>query len=72
MTAPAITDEELARYLDVNVETVRKLPPEARAAHEKLILAEFAIKLWRSGQGPRPPGVIVCRERVRPRRGLRH
>lgn len=65
--AESLTDEQMARNLDVSVEFVRAMPPEARAAHERLLLTEMGIKLWLAGKAPMPPGVIVCRERRRRR-----
>jgi len=60
-----VTDEELARYLGVSVAAVVRLTERERKAYERLYHTELGVKMWLRGEGPKPPGVIVCDARRR-------
>lgn len=58
----SMNDHELAEFLNVDVEDVRKIikTEDERAVYDKM--AQFCIdeKLWAAGLGPRPTGGIIC------------
>ena len=67
-----MTDDELATYLGIAKSKNRDaimaaITPERRAVYEEMALKELAIRLYLDGKGPRPAGVIVCRQRPRRR-----
>jgi hypothetical protein len=62
-----MTDEDLARFLEIADDprwpkVIANLMPETRASYERMAQVEIALKLWEQGLGPRPEGVIVCRD----------
>lgn len=63
--AQAMTDEQLARYLNVTLSELAKLTAGERVAYERLALTELGVKLWLAGKAERPDGVIICDARRR-------
>lgn len=39
------------------------ITPEQRATYEEMLRVDRELALWEAGLGPKPAGVIVCRER---------
>lgn len=67
-----MTDLELAQGMGIADDerwpkVIAKLSPEKRAAYERLITVADELNLWQAGLGPKPTGVIVCREHKRRR-----
>lgn len=56
-----MTDDDLAKSLNIPVELVAKIEPAKRAAYERLIRVADELNLWQAGVGPKPKSVIVCR-----------
>ena len=70
-----MNDAELAEFLGLarikpeERDTIMaSITPEERAMYEHMHQVEADLVLWQNGVGPKPEGVIVCRER----RGHRH
>jgi hypothetical protein len=64
-----VSDAELAAFLgidDCDPEKVGRyieaMPPEKRATYERMSEVCIELQLWQDGLGPKPDGVIVCRE----------
>jgi hypothetical protein len=62
-----VTDLELARYLGIADDerwpgAIARLDPKKRAAYERMAQVEMELNLWAAGLGPKPAGVIVCKE----------
>lgn len=62
-----MTDDELLEYLGLPEGPTERLyianlPPRSRAAYERMKVVEEDIKLWQAGVGPKPTGVILCKE----------
>lgn len=64
-----MTDEDLARDLNIPVELVPKITAEKRVMYERLIGLSDELTLWQAGVAPKPKGVIVCMPH---KRGIRH
>jgi hypothetical protein len=67
-----MTDRELIAYLGLSdcdpektARYIAGLDPERRAGYERMNEVETELHLWQQGVGPKPPGVIVCREHRR-------
>lgn len=58
-----MTDEELAKYLDLPAHLIPKMKPADRAAYEHMANVEMELSLWTQGLGPKPAGVMVDTER---------
>ena len=54
-----MTDAELAKFLDLPVDLVVKLPVDKRIVYERMAQVEFELGLWLTGLGPKPAGVMV-------------
>jgi hypothetical protein len=68
-----MTDLELASFLGIADDArwpraIAKLSPQKRAEYEHLAKVCFEIELYDQGLGPRPSGVIICRDRKHDRR----
>jgi hypothetical protein len=68
-----MTDEELIKYLGIENEpkalaAIGLLPPEKRAAYERMKEIETEIFQWCEGLGPKPKGVLIDTERSTKRR----
>ena len=67
-----MTDSELAAFLgitDLPAEQQARLIANLgsqRAAYERMHQVTIELDLWQAGLGPKPRGVIVCREHVKP------
>jgi len=63
-----MTDEEMADFLGFaayepkRLNAVRSFSPEKRRLFERMAAIEIELALWEDGLGPKPSGVIVCRE----------
>jgi hypothetical protein len=62
-----MTDLELARLLGIADDArwpraIAKLPPEKRAAYERMADVFMELQLYEAGLGPKPRGVIICRD----------
>lgn len=54
-----MTDEEMAKFLNIPVARVLSLSPEKRALFERMAVVEMELNLWTAGLGPKPAGVMV-------------
>lgn len=57
----------IAEYIGVKgtkdcAKIMAAITPEQREVYESMARVEFEIGLWQAGLGPKPVGVIVCRE----------
>jgi hypothetical protein len=64
-----MTDAELVEFMgatDMPAEKIAQhiagMKPEFRATLERMKQVEIEANLWAAGLGPKPAGVIVCRE----------
>lgn len=68
-----MTDAEFAIAMNIQDEPwgglaiIANMLPEKRAAYERLSRIGDELNLWTAGVGPKPAGVIVCREHKRRR-----
>lgn len=65
-----MNDDELAEFLGIEKAKERSkimatITPEQRAMYENMHEVEIDLKLWVEGVGPKPKGVIVCRQHGR-------
>jgi len=67
--ASDLTDAELAKYLGIDdcdpIKVARYLaamPKVERATYNRMAQVEFELGLYSAGLGPKPEGVIVCRD----------
>jgi hypothetical protein len=60
---PPVSDEKLAMFLGCNTERVAQFTPAARKRYEALHDAERRIKLWQSGEGPKPTDILIDEQR---------
>lgn len=66
-----MTDPELSLALNLHDEPwgglriIANMHPEQRASYERLVHLGDEMNLWSAGVGPKPLGVIVCREHKR-------
>ena len=65
-----MTDEQLAKYLGIIndprwPQAIARLAPTKRATYERMHQVEIELNLWTAGLGPKPQGVIVCKEHKR-------
>lgn len=69
-----MTDEELARYLNLTPDeaaiVIPKLSPERRATYERMRQVEAEAELWAAGLGPKPDGVLLDTQRSMRRRKI--
>jgi hypothetical protein len=63
----AVTDSEMARYLNLTADEAAiimpSLTPERRALYERMHQVEIEAALWVQGLGPKPAGVLLDTER---------
>lgn len=62
-----MNDDELAEYLGIakakeRAAIMASITPEQRETYEAMRRTEDDIRLWQAGVGPKPKGVIICRE----------
>ena len=62
-----VTDLELAKFLGIADDerwprAIVKMDTKTRAAYERLAQVVMELNLWQAGLGPKPKGVIVCKE----------
>jgi hypothetical protein len=72
-----MTDEQLADFLGLKKDDplrakVANLSPELRAKYESMAKKILEIQLYDQGLGPKPEGVIVCREHKHRREGTQN
>jgi hypothetical protein len=65
-----MTNAELAKFLGIDDDprwpkAIARLDPERRATYERMYEATIELQLWEDGLGPKPAGIIVCREHKR-------
>lgn len=69
-----MNDEEFAKAMNLTpaeaAVVIPKMPPEKRAAYERLIKLGDDLNLWMSGIGPKPQGVLIDTERSMRRRKI--
>lgn len=68
-----MTDDELAEWTGLKGKLgcdkfIAALTPKQRAIYERMREVEIELKLWAEGVGPKPKGVIACREHKHRRR----
>ena len=54
-----MTDEEMAKFLNIPISMVPNIEPEKRKVYERMADVEMEINLWTAGLGPKPVGVMV-------------
>lgn len=58
-----MTDEQLARYLNLTAAeaaiVLPKLSPEHRASYERMQQVEIELDLWMAGLGPCPQDILI-------------
>lgn len=61
-----MSDAELGAFLGLTpaeaVIAVPKITPEKRALYERMADVYLELQLWEACLGPKPQGVIVCRD----------
>ena len=65
-----MTDLELAKYLGIADDerwprAIAKLDPAKRATYERMAVVEVELNLYDAGLGPKPQGIIICRDHKR-------
>lgn len=65
-----MTDAELAVYLGIADLPrwpwyIANMNPAQRETYERMYQIEFDIALWQAGIGPKPTGVILCKDHKR-------
>lgn len=60
---PALTDQQLADFMVIDVSLVPRLTPARRKAYEALADAERRIKLWQDGKADKPTDILIDGDR---------
>lgn len=65
-----MTDKELAKFLGITgtkecAKILATFTPGERASFETMKQVDDQLRLYVAGKGPKPAGVIICRERKR-------